>query len=80
MAMKNAASKAQILARGAGVALGKLKLVRERVERSDGEQPFLMAKRTFEAAAMADGASAGPSVDARPLDLRVEITAQYDLD
>lgn len=79
VAMKNAASKAQILARGAGVTLGKLQLVREVAGRGS-DYPIPMAKRAFEAAAMSDAASAGPSIDARPLDLKVEITAQYGID
>jgi uncharacterized protein YggE len=78
MAMKNAASKAQILARGAGVALGKLLLIEENSEHG-GERPMPISKRAFEAAAMSDMASAAPSIDARPLDLRVEITAQYGI-
>lgn len=79
IAMKNAASKAQILARGAGVTLGKLRLVREG-DTTDREFPIAVAKRTFEAAAMSDMTSPAPSVDARPLDLRVTVTAQYQID
>jgi uncharacterized protein YggE len=76
-AMKNAASKARILAQGAGVTLGKLVLVNEGRDTNDHRPiPMPMAKRGFEAAAMSDAAG-GPSVDARPIDLRVEITAQY---
>jgi uncharacterized protein YggE len=79
VAMKNAASKAQILAKGAGVALGRLKTVRE-VSPHGGVRPMPMASRALEAAAMSDMEGAGPSVDARPLDLKVEITAQYGIE
>lgn len=79
VAMKNAASKAQILAKGAGVILGKLKVVRE-VSAHDGVRPIPMASRVREAAVMSDMEGAGPSVDARPLDLDVEITAQYGIE
>lgn len=80
IAMKNAASKAQTLARGAGVALGKLKLIQESAL-PQGDRPIPMARRGLEVAAMsADIASAGPSIDAKPLDLKVEITAQYAID
>lgn len=78
IAMKNAASKAHTLAKGAGVTLGKLRLVREG-DTNDRDFPIPIAKRTFEAAAMSDIASPGPSVDARPLDLRVVVTAQYQI-
>ncbi|MFN4894845.1 MAG: SIMPL domain-containing protein [Pseudomonadota bacterium] len=77
VAMKNAASKAQILARGAGVSLGKLLLVRE-ASSSGSDRPIPLARRSFEAAAMSDMPS--PSIDARPLDVRVEVTAQYSLE
>lgn len=79
VAMKNAASKAQILAKGAGVLLGKLQLVQE-VSSHEGVRPFPLARRAFEAAAMSDTAPAAPSIDARPLDLKIEITAQYAID
>jgi len=74
-AMKNAASTARILAQGAGVTLGKLILVSEAQDVPD-IRPMPMVKRGFEAAAMSD-MTAGPSIDAKPIDLRVEITAQY---
>jgi uncharacterized protein YggE len=77
--MKNAASKARILAQGAGVALGKLILVSEVQDNSDIRPMHMpMAKRGFEAAAMSD-MPAGPSIDAKPIDLRVEIMAQYGI-
>lgn len=79
VAMKNAASKAHILAKGAGVTLGKLRLVREG-DINDREFPPPVARRALEAAAMSDMAAAVPSVDARPLDLRVTVTAQYQID
>jgi uncharacterized protein YggE len=79
IAMKNAASKARILAQGAGVTLGKLVLVSEAQDGSEVRpMPMPMAKRSFEAAAMSD-MPAGPSIDAKPIDLRVEITAQYGI-
>jgi uncharacterized protein YggE len=77
VAMKNAAAKAQKLAAGAGIKLGKLLSAVEQGER--GLPPIAMAKH-FEAAAMSDGVAAAPSVEAKPIDLRVEVTAQYALE
>jgi uncharacterized protein YggE len=80
VAIKNAASKAHTLARGAGVALGKLRLIQESAA-PPSDRPIPIGRRGLEVAAMsADIASAGPSIDAKPLDLKVEITAQYGID
>jgi uncharacterized protein YggE len=77
-AIKNAAAKAQKLASGAGRKMGKLVSVREGV--SDGSVTPLPRMRNFEAAAMADAVSSAPSIEAKPIDMRVEITAQYALE
>jgi uncharacterized protein YggE len=77
VAMKNAATKAQKLATGAGIKLGKLLSVVEQGEQ--GHPPIAMAKH-FQAEAMSDGVSAAPTVEAKPIDLRVEVTAQYALE
>ncbi len=78
IAMQNAASKAQILAKGAGVTLGRLKFVHEG-ETNDQNLPAPLAKRGFEAAPMSAMANSAPSIDARPIDLRVLVTAQYQI-
>lgn len=78
IAMKNAASKATILAQGAGVTLGKLRLVQEGMSHNS-HRPMPMGKRVFEAAAMSEMTAPSPSIDSRPLDLRVEITAHYEI-
>jgi uncharacterized protein YggE len=77
VAIRNAAAKAQKLATGAGMKLGKLLSVVE--QRGHAHPPIAMAKH-FEAAAMSDGISASPSVEAKPIDLQVEVTAQYALE
>jgi uncharacterized protein YggE len=77
-AMRNAATKAQKLAGGAGVKLGKLLSVREGVV--DGAVGPMPTMRHFEGAVMAEASSSAPSVDAKPIDLRVEITAQYAIE
>lgn len=77
VAMKNASSKAHKLATGAGVTLGKLLSVVEAGTGSPAPYPVAAGARAFESAAMSDSS---PSIDAKPLDLRVEITAQYALD
>ncbi len=80
VAMKNAASKALKLAAGAGVTLGKLQAVVEDTAENHHPRPLGASPRAFEAAAMSEKLSASPSIDAKPIELRVEITAQYSLD
>lgn len=77
VAIKNAASKAQKLANGAGIKLGKLLSV---IEQGGREHPPIAMAKHFEAAAMSEGISAVPSVEAKPIDLRIEVTAQYALE
>jgi uncharacterized protein YggE len=77
-AIKNAAAKAQKIALGAARKLGNLVSVREGV--SDGGVTPFPRMRNFEAAAMADAVSSAPSIEAKPIDMRVEITAQYALE
>ncbi len=74
VATKNAADKAQKLAAGAGVSLGKLVNLAE-----DGQAPLEVAVPQFRARAMADGVAAmsAPSIDSQAEDLRVSVVALY---
>ena len=74
-AMKDALAKAQKLANGAGIKLGKLLSVVEGGGHDLGE-PMPMARRVG-AAMMAEASAAAPSVDSKPLDVRVEVVARY---
>jgi uncharacterized protein YggE len=77
VAMRNAAAKAQKLASGAGIKLGRLLSV---VEQGDQRHPPIAMAKHFEAAAMSDASSEAPSVETKPIDLRVEVTAQYAIE
>ena len=78
VAMRNAKAKAQTIAKGAGVTLGKLISVRESKDEANS-QPYPMRSRSYEAVAMAE-AAAPPTVDSRPIDLRVELVTQYGVE
>lgn len=75
VATKNAQSKAQKIATGAGVTLGKLVSVTE-----GGEEIDQLPRRVFAmGAAAAEKSSAGPTIDAHPYDLRVAVSAVYGI-
>ncbi len=75
VATKNAQSKAQKIATGAGVTLGKLISVSEGDEAMD-QHP----RRAFAmGAAASEKSSAGPTIDAQPYDLRVAVSAVYGI-
>lgn len=77
IATQNAKDKATRLAAGAGVTLGKILSLQEGV--GDG-QPFPVQGRMFATArGMADSASTAPSIDAKPVDLTVSVTATYGI-
>jgi uncharacterized protein YggE len=78
-ATKNAGAKAQKIAAGAGVRLGRLISVMEQSQESGHPIPFPRSQR-FGGAAMAEAVSAAPSVESKPLDMRVEVTANYSID
>ncbi len=75
VATKNAQSKAQKIATGATVTLGKLMSVTEGDESIDHQprRAFVMG------AAASEKSSAGPSIDAQPYDLRVAVSAVYGI-
>jgi len=78
-AARDAAAKAQRLASGAGVKVGRVLAIDE----SDGGQrPMPYRSRAFapEMAAMSDNASTGPSIDSRPIDLQVQISVTYGIE
>lgn len=78
-AAKDSAAKAQKLAAGAGVKLGQVVALDE----SGGEQqptPFRMRAFAPEMAAMSNADGGTPSIDSRPIDLQVRITATYAIE
>lgn len=75
-ATKNAQAKAQKIAIGAGVQLGKLISVSEVA--NDQTPPF-MARGAMAMNAEASGENRGPSIDAEPLDLRVSVNSVYGI-
>jgi uncharacterized protein YggE len=77
VAMRNAAAKARTIAQGAGVALGRLISVQE--GRDDAPHPGPLRTRSFEQPVFAE-AQGAPSVESRPLDIVVELTARYDIE
>ncbi len=72
-ATKNAALKAEKIAAGAGVSLGKVILISE--ESREPERPMPFARRA--AVAEAAAASDAPSIDTQAEDLQVTVTAAY---
>lgn len=78
-AAKDAAAKAQRLASGAGVKVGRVLVIDE----SGSEQrPIPLLSRNFapEMAAMSDSSSGGPSIDSRPIDMQVQISVTYGIE
>lgn len=80
IATKNAGTKAQKIAMGAGIKLGKLESITEAPDSDGPHFPQVSRTRQFEAAAMSEALVAAPSIDSRPLDLRVRITARYSIE
>jgi uncharacterized protein YggE len=78
-ATRNAGAKAQKIATGAGVSLGKLASVEERTAHDGAPIPF-PRHRQFGEVAMAEAVSAAPSVESKPIDLEVKVTAHYSID
>lgn len=77
IATKDARTKAQKIADGAGVQLGKLISVAE--GSNDQPQPFLGRGIVAMSAQDAGTESRGPSIDAEPLDIRVSVNAVYGI-
>jgi uncharacterized protein len=77
IATQNARAKAEQIARGAGVKIGKPLLLQEG---SGAERPEPRIARAYAAAPMAAGGAAAPSIDAAPLDLQVSVTAVYGIE
>ena len=74
LATKNAYAKAQKIAAGAGVQLGKLISV---AEGTNEHSPPFMARGAKEAKFRVVYRCSGPTIDAEPLDLRVSVNAVY---
>lgn len=75
-ATKNAQAKAQKIAVGAGVQLGKLISVSEI---ANEQAPPFMARGAMAMSAESSGEKHGPSIDAEPLDLRVSVNSVYGI-
>jgi uncharacterized protein YggE len=76
VAMRNAAAKARTIAQGAGVTIGRLLSVQEGRE---DDSPRPIRARGFEQPVFAE-AQGAPSIESRPLDIVVELTARYDIE
>lgn len=78
VATKNALAKAQKIAAGAGVKLGRVRSIIE----GGGEAPVSPMPRAFamKAMAMAEDAAPTASVEARPIDIKVEVSAIYAIE
>lgn len=77
IATKNAQAKAQRIANGAGVTLGKLISISEGGE--DSVQPMSHRGVFAMSAASEEKGAAGPSIDAQPYDLQVAVSAVYGI-
>lgn len=75
VATADAHSKALSLARGAQVTLGDLRFLGES---GDAGHPIPIMSRSTLALAHSDAAVAAPSVETKPIDLRVTVLARYD--
>jgi uncharacterized protein YggE len=81
VASRNAKDKAAKLAKGAGIKLGKVKSIQEGVVQnppSIGRAPVMMT-RAFADSETAEG-GAGPTVDAKSVDMTVNSTVTFDTD
>lgn len=79
VATKDAAAKAQRLASGAGVKVGRVLAIDE----SGAEQrPMPFRSQTFapRMEAMSDNASGAPSIDSRPIDMQVQVSVTYGIE
>ena len=78
-AAKDAAAKAQRLASGAGIKVGRVLAIDES---GAAQRPIPLLSRNFapEMAAMSDSSSAGPSIDSRPIDMQVQISVTYGIE
>lgn len=75
VATKNAYAKAQKIAAGAGVQLGKLISVAEGT--NEHSPPFMARGAMAMSARDSSAEKSGPTIDAEPLDLRVSVNAVY---
>lgn len=77
IATRNAKDKASRLASGAGVTLGKILAIQEG---AGDNQSFPVQGRMFATAkGLGDSGSSAPSIDAKPVDLTVSVTATYGI-
>jgi hypothetical protein len=78
IATRNAEAKAQKIASGAGIKLGRVISISE----GGSEAPVVAFPRAYamKAAAMAEEAAPAASVEARPVDVRVVVSAVYGIE
>jgi uncharacterized protein YggE len=78
VATKNAQAKAAKIAAGAGVKLGRVLSIVE----GSGDAPVAPLPRAYamKAMAMAEDATPTASIEARPQDIKVEVSALYALE
>lgn len=79
VATKNAGSKAQKLAGGAGVCLGKLLALNEGGDRAEPIH-MLRQQRTFVAAEASSLGKSSPSIESKPEELSVVVQATYAIE
>ena len=77
VATKNAQAKAQKIAQGAGVSMGKLISVSEGGE--GGDLPITHPRMFAMSAAPVEKGATGPSIDTQPYDLQVAVSAVYGI-
>jgi uncharacterized protein YggE len=76
-ATRNARAKAAMIAKGAGVKLGRVLSIREAGE----DMPISPIPRGFAMTrAVAEEASAAPSIEAKPLDIRVTVSVVFAIE
>ncbi len=77
-ATRNAAAKAAKIAQGAGVALGRVRSIAEGA--GEGGSMPVPFERAYGVRAVASDGAAQASIEARPVDVSVEIVAVYEIE
>lgn len=81
IAVKNSAQKAQVIANAAGVKVGKILAVNEEVAgRSGPIHPMAFRSGMMEAATLASDSAASQAIESKPVEVRMTISALYDID
>lgn len=81
IAVKNSAQKAQVIANAAGIKLGKLAAVTEEGGgRSGPIHPMAFRSEMMEAATLSSEKSASQTIESKPVEVRMTISAVYNID